>query len=57
MSLAMCVEFEESWRGRFPLFFERMVYIPLTVSMILLLVKLLCHTPAIICRYLPLWAR
>lgn len=52
MSLAMCVEFEESWRGRFPLFLERMVYIPLTVSMILLLVKLLCHTPAIICRAL-----
>lgn len=50
MSLAMCVEFEESWRGRFPLFLERMVYIPLTVSMILLLVKILCHTPAFICR-------
>ena len=48
MSLAMCVEFEESWRGRFPLFLERMVYIPLTVSMILLLVKILCHTPAFI---------
>lgn len=45
MSLAMCVEFEEAWRGRFPLFLERMVYIPLTVSGILLLNLLLRHTP------------
>lgn len=45
MSLAMCVEFEQSWRGRFPLFIERMVYIPLTVCGILLLNLLLRHTP------------
>ena len=46
MSLAMCMEFEESWRGRFPLFLERMVYIPLTVSGIMLLCIVLSHTPA-----------
>lgn len=50
MSLAMCVEFEQSWRGRFPLFLERMVYIPLTVCGILLLVMLLRKTPAIVRR-------
>lgn len=50
MSLAMCVEFEESWRGRFPLFLERMVYIPLTLSMILLLLKVLCHAPEFVRR-------
>ena len=45
MSLAMCVEFEQSWRGRFPLFLERMVYIPLTLSSVVLLVQMLRHTP------------
>lgn len=52
MSLMMCVEFEESWRGRFPLFIERMVYIPLTVSIILLLDLLLGKTPAFVRRKL-----
>lgn len=48
MSLAMCIEFEESWRGRFPLFLERMVYIPLTISGILILVCILRKTPCYI---------
>lgn len=52
MSLAMCIEFEESWRGRFPLFLERMVYIPLTVCGSLLLSRLLFHTPDFIRRSL-----
>ena len=52
MSLMMCVEFEESWRGRFPLFIERMVYIPLTVSIVLLLDLLLGKTPAFVRRKL-----
>lgn len=52
MSLAMCIEFEESWRGRFPLFLERMVYIPLTVSGILLFAELFRHTPRIVLRVL-----
>ena len=52
MSLAMCVEFEESWRGRFPLFLERMVYIPLTVSGVVLLAQALRHTPQAVRRTL-----
>ena len=52
MSLAMCVEFEQSWRGRFPLFLERMVYIPLTVSGIILLTLLLGRVPAVARRCL-----
>lgn len=52
MSLAMCVEFEESWRGRFPLFLERMVYIPLTVSGVLLMSQMLRHTPQAVKRAL-----
>lgn len=45
VSLAMCIEFEQSWRGRFPLFLERMVYIPLTLSGIMLLTIVLSHAP------------
>lgn len=52
MSLAMCIEFEESWRGRFPLFLERMVYIPLTISGILLFSELFRHTPQRVLRVL-----
>lgn len=52
MSLAMCIEFEESWRGRFPLFLERMVYIPLTVSGLLLFAELFRHTPQRVLRVL-----
>lgn len=50
MSLAMCIEFEEHWRGRFPLFLERMVYIPLTVSGCMTLTVLLRKTPEFIRR-------
>lgn len=35
-----CVNFESGLRGRFPLFIERMVYIPLSVSAMLLLCRL-----------------
>ena len=52
MSLAMCVEFEEAWRGRFPLFIERMVYIPLTLSMVVLLAQMLRKTPLAVRRAL-----
>ena len=52
MSLAMCVEFEESWRGRFPLFIERMVYIPLTLSIVVLLNLALRKTPQTVRRAL-----
>lgn len=50
MSLAMCVEFEQSWRGRFPLFLERMVYIPLTVCGIILLARMMRHAAGLIRR-------
>lgn len=52
MSLAMCIEFEQSWRGRFPLFLERMVYIPLTVCGCLVLTQLLRMSPAVVLRFL-----
>lgn len=39
LSLTMCIEFENHWRGRFPLFLERMVYIPLSISIMFLM----CH--------------
>lgn len=52
MSLAMCVELEQHWRGRFPLFLERMVYIPLTVSGCLSAVWLLGRAPAFATRFL-----
>ena len=50
MSAVACVNFEDGLRGRFPLFLERMVYIPLTVSMLLLLCRLLDHSPQWACR-------
>lgn len=37
MSLVVCLEFEGALRGKFPLFLERMVYIPLAVSLTVLL--------------------
>ena len=46
MSLGVCVNFEDGLRGRFPLFLERMVYIPLSISAMLLLCKALSHAPA-----------
>ena len=38
LTLTTCVYLEQQLHGRFPLFIERMVYIPLTVSSLLLLV-------------------
>lgn len=45
LSLGVCVNFEDGLRGRFPLFLERMVYIPLSISALLLLCKAFCHAP------------
>ena len=39
LSLWMCIEFENHWRGHFPLFLERMVYIPLSISCMMLVCK------------------
>ncbi len=41
LSLWMCIEFENHWRGHFPLFLERMVYIPLSISCMMLVCKAL----------------
>lgn len=40
MTAAACIWLEQMRYGRFPLFAERMVYIPLTVTLILLLTDL-----------------
>lgn len=50
LSIVMCMKFEEIWRGRFPLFIERMVYIPLTVTTVIMLSRLMCHAPGWLCR-------
>lgn len=54
MCLAMCIEFEQHWRGHFPLFLERMVYIPLTVCGCLTLTQLLRKMPSAATRFLRL---
>lgn len=46
MSALACINFEDGLRGRFPLFIERMAYIPLTVSMTLLMGRALASLPA-----------
>lgn len=50
VSLITCLNFENGLRGHFPLFLERMVYIPLSISTMLLLCRLLAHLPAAIRR-------
>ena len=44
LSFGVCINFENGLRGHFPLFLERMVYIPLSISLLLLLCKLFAHT-------------
>jgi len=44
-TLALCVWLEQHLHGRFPLFIERMVYIPMTVSMLLILCWLFDYIP------------
>ncbi|EFM01654.1 acyltransferase family protein [Hoylesella marshii] len=51
MTAGLCIYLEQMWHGRFPLFIERMVYIPLTVTCLLLLCKVFRHTPDIIRRF------
>lgn len=43
--LATCVWLEQMRHGKFPLFLERMVYIPLTISTVLLLTKVIACSP------------
>lgn len=46
---ALCIYLEQMLHGRFPLFIERMVYIPLTLTLLILLCRLLAAVPS--------WAR
>ena len=52
MSLFACVNFEDGLRRRFPLFIERWAYIPLSVTMMILLSWLFEHTPKMLLRFL-----
>ena len=45
ITAATCIWLEQVRHGRFPLFAERMIYIPLTISLILLLCDLFRHAP------------
>lgn len=45
MTAAACIWLEQERYGRFPLFAERMIYIPLTISLVLLLNDLFRKTP------------
>lgn len=45
LTLSTCIYLEQVKHGRFPLFLERMVYIPLTITSLLLLCELLTKTP------------
>ena len=45
VSLSACIYLEQVRHGRFPLFVERMLYIPLTISGIILLIRLLRLIP------------
>lgn len=46
VSLSSCIYLEQIKHGKFPLFLERMLYIPLTLSGIVILISLLEHTPS-----------
>lgn len=52
LSLGVCVYLEQVLHGRFPLFIERMVYIPLTITGILLLCRLFDVLPARVNKWL-----
>lgn len=46
VSLALCIYLEQALHGRFPIFLERMAYIPLTISGALLMVQGISRLPA-----------
>ena len=52
MSLAMCIWLEQMRHGKFPLFVERMLYIPLTVTALLLMSRMLDKAPQRLLRVL-----
>lgn len=50
LSTYVCVNFESGLRNRFPLFLERMVYIPLCITLSLMAARLFTIAPAIVRR-------
>ena len=52
LSAYACINFESGLRGRFPLFLERMVYIPLCISLMLLAGRWLAVLPRLFTRFL-----
>lgn len=50
LSAWVCVNFESGLRNRFPLFLERMAYIPLCVSLSLVVCRLFSVAPSLVCR-------
>ena len=55
ITLASCIFLEQVKHGQFPLFIERMLYIPLTITAILLLSYLFSNTPKHINKVLKLF--
>ena len=51
-SLGACLVLEGRWHGRFPMFIERMIYIPFAVSLLLLLSRAFEHSPRWLLRFL-----
>ncbi|MGN0282580.1 MAG: acyltransferase family protein [Prevotella sp.] len=50
LSAYVCINFESGLRNRFPLFLERMVYIPLCISLSLVVCRLFSVVPSIVCK-------
>ena len=46
MTLGTCIYLEQVLHGKFPLFIERMIYIPLTISSVLVLTKVFTWLPS-----------
>ena len=55
ITLASCIFLEQVKHGQFPLFLERMLYIPLTITAIILLNSIFSHTPKSINKALTLF--
>ncbi len=55
ITLASCIFLEQVKHGQFPLFLERMLYIPLTITAIILLNRIFSHTPKSINKALMLF--
>ena len=52
LAASVCINFESGLRGRFPLFLERMIYIPLSVCLLLLAGRCMSLLPRLAARVL-----